>query len=309
MSRSQDPFDTYLLRVLCTLVADRSVSRTAIRLNQSQPAISAALKRLRDVAHDPLLVREKGAMVPTARALELAEAARLALQHIDRIVAAPDRFDAATSSQTFRIGSPDFLAATFLAAVVGQFRQQAPSARMQVHPLGGDFDAERALAQDDLDVVIGNWPDPPDHLHLSVILEDEVVCLVGKTHAYADRPMSVEQYLAAPHLVPVPYSVAHRGVVETHLASLRVRRNAAVMLPYFTMGPYLLPGTDLIFTTSRHFARHYASVLPLAVTPSPIAFPKMRFYALWHERAHHAPAHQWFRGLLAHASRKLQSAS
>ena len=305
MSRAHDPFDTYLLRVLCTLVADRSVSRTAIKLNHSQPAISAALKRLREIAHDPLLVRDKGTMVPTARALELAESARVALFQIDRIVASPDRFDAATSGQTFRIGSPDFLSVVFLSSVVEQFRRQAPSCRLLVHPLGLDFDSEKALAQGDLDVVIGNWPDPPEHLHLSLILEDEIVCLLSNEHPYAHTAMTSEQYLNAPHVVPVPYSVAHRGVVETHLASLRVKRNAAVMLPFFTMGPYLLPGTDLIFTTSRHFARYYAGFLPLAIVASPIVFPKMRFYELWHDRAHHSPAHKWLRALLAGASRKL----
>src|SRR5207248_4841631 len=87
MTRADDPFDAYLLRVLCTLVAERSVSRTAIKLNQSQPAISAALKRLREIVHDPLLVRDKSAMVPTERALDLDRSARIALEQINRLVA------------------------------------------------------------------------------------------------------------------------------------------------------------------------------------------------------------------------------
>ena len=65
------------------------------------------------------------------------------------------------------------------------------------------------------------------------------------------------------------------------------------------MAPHLLPGTDLIFTTSRHFAQHFAALLPLAVLPSPIAFPPMRFYQLWHGRNQHAAAHIWFRSLLS----------
>src|SRR6185312_15109781 len=103
-----------------------------------------------------------------------------------------------------------------------------------------------------LDLVIGNWPQPPEQLHLSLILEDEVVCLVAREHpfALADGKPSAEQYLAAAHIVPMPYSVAHRGVVETHLATLRVKRQAIVTLPSFHLAPYLLPGTDLVFTTS-----------------------------------------------------------
>ena len=210
---------------------------------------------------------------------------------------------------SFRIGSPDFLAVYFLSNVVENFRRQAPGARLVVHPLGLDFDYERALAQGDLDVVIGNWPHPPEHLHLAIILEDDIVCLVSRTHPHAKKAMSAEQYLNAAHVVPVPYSVAHRGVVETHLATMRVKRNATVMLPYFNMGPYLLPGTDLVFTTSRHFASHYARFLPLAIVRSPIAFPRMRFYQLWHDRAHHAPAHQWLRALLTASGRELAASA
>jgi DNA-binding transcriptional LysR family regulator len=84
MTRITDPLDSHLLRVLCTLIGERSVSRTAIKLNQSQPAISALLKRLRVIFKDPLLVREKNRMVPTQRALELLEPAQTALGDIDR---------------------------------------------------------------------------------------------------------------------------------------------------------------------------------------------------------------------------------
>ncbi|CAN5882297.1 LysR substrate-binding domain-containing protein [soil metagenome] len=305
MSRADDPFDTYLLRVLCSLVVERSVSRTAIKFNQSQPAISTALKRLREIAKDPLLVREKGAMVPTDRALQMLASARLALAEIERLTGQPQAFDPATSEQVFRIGCPDFLSVVFLADVVASFRRQAPNARLMVHPLGVDFDHEKALAQGELDIVVGNWPQPPEHLHLSMILEDEIVCLVCRNHPFATGGMTSDQYLAAAHIVPVPYSVAHRGAVETHLATLRVKRESTVLLPSFNHGPHLLPGTDLVFTTSRHFAQDYARRLPLAIVASPIAFPTMRFYQLWHDRVHHAPAHQWLRSLLTAASREL----
>ena len=74
---------------------------------------------------------------------------------------------------------------------------------------------------------------------------------MSRDHPYAKKGMSADQYLNAAHVVPVPYSVGQRGVVETRLATLRVKRDATIMLPYFNMGPYLLPGTDLIFTTGK----------------------------------------------------------
>jgi len=311
MTRPGDPFDSYLLRVLVTLVAERSVSRAAIRLNQSQPAVSAALKRLRETFGDPLLVRDKGGMAPTERALALREQAVVALGAVDRMLLGPEQFDPASSAQTFTVGSPDYVAMVFLADVVARLREHAPRARLVVQPLRADYDYELALAQGELDVVIGNWPQPPEHLHRSVLLEDELVCLLSRRHPQAATGLSAAQYLRAEHIVPMPYSGAHRGVVETHLASRRVARQARVVMPYFALAPYLVVDTDLVFTTARHFAEHFAKTLPLAVVPTPagLEFPRMSFYQLWHDRAQQAPAHRWFRGLLSAAGRKLAQAA
>src|SRR5690242_20695479 len=101
MSRSADPLDTFLLRVLETLINERSVSKAAIRLNQSQPAISAVLKRLREMFNDPLLVRERGQMIPTERALELVTSARVILNETARMLAEPSNYIAATSQREF----------------------------------------------------------------------------------------------------------------------------------------------------------------------------------------------------------------
>ena len=302
-----DQLDGHLLRVLCVLLEERSVSRTARRLDQPQPAISAALKRLRDIFADPLLVRDKLEMVPTARALQLEAPARAARDAMAQLVAAPSGFDAADATLTFRIGSPDYLAPVLLVEVLRRLRAEAPRCRVELHPLGADFDAERVLAEDRLDVIIGNWPDPPERLHLSLLLEDELVCLVRKGHPLADGPLTDERYLAAAHVVPMRYSSQQRGVVETHLATLRAERDARVTVPYFALAPHLVAETDLVFTTSRHFAEPYARTLPLEILRAPPGFPAMRFYQLWHERAHHAGAHRWLRGLISEVGRGLAS--
>jgi DNA-binding transcriptional LysR family regulator len=298
MSRQDDPFDTYLLRVFSILMTERSVSRTATRLNQSQPAVSTALKRLREIFGDPLLVKDKLRMVPTERALQLLASVRVVLGEIDLLLAPGADFDPASTRQSFRLGTPDYLAPPLMAAVVSYLRATAPGARLLLQPLGPEYDYEAALAEGELDVVIGNWPAPPEHLRTTLLMEDEIVCLVDRDHPAA-RGMTLAAYLQAAHVVPLLYSQTQRGVVETHLAAQRMARTPTVTVPYFAMAPHLLPGTDLIFTTSRHFAEHFAAILPLAVVPSPIDFPLMRFYQLWHGRTQHAQGHVWFRSLLS----------
>jgi len=302
---SLDLLDGHLLRVLCVLLEERSVSRAARKLDATQPAISTALKRLRDIFADPLLVRDKLDMVPTARALQLEAPARAARDAIAQLTATPSSFDAARATLTFRIGSPDYLAPTLLAAVLRRLRTEAPHCRAELHPLGPDFDAERVLAEDRLDVIIGNWPEPPERLHLSLLLEDELVCLVRRGHPLAAAPLTDERYLAAAHVVPLRYSSQQRGVVETHLATLRAQRDARVSVPYFAFAPHVVAETDLVFTTARHFAEPYTRTLPVVMLEAPPGFPSMRFYQLWHERAHHASAHRWLRGVIAEVGRAL----
>ncbi|OWT63734.1 LysR family transcriptional regulator [Candidimonas nitroreducens] len=306
--RSDELLDTYLLKVFSLLVAERSVSRVALKLNQSQPAVSVALKRLREIFGDPLLVREKGGMVPTEKALSLLPHARGALAEVEQMLVQPEAFDPHSSRHDFRIGSPDYLAPLFMGSVSARLRRQAPHARLSMHALGPDFDFERSLAEGELDVVIGNWPEPPDRMHLSVLLEDEIVCLVAADHPLAAKGLGLDDYRRAVHVVPMPYSVSQRGVIDAVLAANRIERDERVVVQSFNLAPYLLPGTDLVFTTSRHFAAFYARLLPLAIVASPVAFPPMRFYQLWHQRSHHAPAQRWLRGLLGECGRRLQPA-
>lgn len=303
--RSSATLDTYLLKVFCMLMTERSVSRTALKLNQSQPAVSVALKNLRLIFQDPLLVREKGGMVPTDRALAILEHAKSALDSIDAMLETGESFEPASSRQTFRIGSPDYLAPAFAASVVARFRREAPRARLVLHALGPDFDFEQSLAEGDLDVVIGNWPEPPDRMHLSVLLEDQIVCLMAADHPLASRRLTLDDFRRIQHVVPTPYSMTQRGMIDSVLTSLRIQREECVEAQSFMLAPYLLPGTDLVFTTTRHFARYYAGLLPLAIVESPIDFPLMRFYQLWHARNHHAPSHQWLRHLLGDCGRAL----
>lgn len=298
MSRANDPLDTYQLRVLVALLTERSLTRVATRMNQSQPAISAVLRKLREVFHDELLVRSGNTMVTTPRGEDILATARAALASIDSLLAESQAFDPATSGQVFKIGCPDYLATVFLSGVTRVLRRDAPGTQLLVHPLGPGYNFEQALADGELDVVIGNWPEPPESLHIAPLLEDDIVCLMSDRHPLAHGAMTRDQYLRAPHVVPLSYSSTHRGVIDRHLASLRLTRNARVVVPFFSMAPHLLPGTDLIFTISRHFAEHYAAILPLVVVPCPIDYPRMRFYQIWHARHQQSQAQRWLRSVL-----------
>ena len=303
IGRDDKSLDAYLLKVFCLVITERSVSRVALRMNQSQPAISAALKKLRGILGDPLLVREKSGMVPTERALALLPHAKNVLAEMEYMVTRPETFDPQACDQTFRVGAPDYIAPSFMAHVVETFRREAPGMRLVTHLLGLGFDFEHSLAEGELDIVIGNWPEPPPRMHLSMLLEDEIVCLVSARHPLVNKGMTYENYVNGSHIVPMPYAVSQRGLIDSTLASLRVNRNESIVVQSFTGAPYLLQHTDLIFTTTRHFATFYADILDLVILPAPVNFPPMRFYQLWHERNHKSPVHRWVRTVLSDCGR------
>jgi DNA-binding transcriptional LysR family regulator len=289
----------HLLRVLMTLLEEASVTRAAQRLNLSQPATSLILKQLRDIFGDPLLVRGQGGMVLTERAEALLSSASQALEDLDALLVRPDDFDPSASRQMFTIAMPDHILPMMFNGIMREFRRRAPLARLAIRALGPEYDFEGALASGAADLVISNWPTPPPHLRISVLFEDHFVCLVDADHEFTRRAPSREAYLSANHVAPSDYAIMHRGVVESHLSALHLTRERRVVTSYFSMAPYLLPGTDLIFTVTRHYAEHFVEILPLAIIDSPINYPAIQFYQLWHERMQHSPTHRWLRSLVS----------
>jgi DNA-binding transcriptional LysR family regulator len=185
-----DKIDLHLIRVLYTVLTERSVSRAALRLGMHQPAVSAALKRLRDLAGDPLLVRSGAGMVPTDAGLRMVEPASSILRGAEVLFSDARGFDPQTATQTFRLAASDYLDPTFLPLLVSRLKSQAPATRIEIHPLSADSHYHGHLAQGEVDVVIGNWLRPPEDLHRGELFDDDVVCLVAKEHPAARRGWS-----------------------------------------------------------------------------------------------------------------------
>ncbi|MBL8385310.1 MAG: LysR family transcriptional regulator [Burkholderiales bacterium] len=292
----REGLDVHLLRVLRTVVAEASVSRAADRLGTSQPAVSAALKRLRDLTGDAILVRTRSGMAPTARAAELAVHAARALDGVDAIVEQVRAFDPRETTRRFGLAAPDYLDADFLPLLVARLARLAPLACLTVRPLVAGLDYERLLESGEIDVVIGNWPDPPPYLRLSPLFDDEVVVMMRAGHPLARSGLlTAAAYRAASHLAPPRYAGGVPGSIDGHLAACGIERIRRVELPYFHLVPAVLARTDLLFTTGRRFAESCARQAALVVHPAPLAFPPMRFYQLWHERTHAASAARWLR--------------
>src|SRR6478609_3272189 len=228
-----DKIDLHLIRVLHTVLTERNVSRAAVRLGMHQPAVSAALKRLRELSGDPLLVRSGSGMVPTDAGLRMIEPSASILRAAEMLFSDARGFDPQTATTQFRVAAADYLDPSFLPQLVAQVKAQAPRSTIEIHPLSAASDYQARLAQGEIDVVVGNWLQPPDDLHLARLLSDEIVCLVAKGHPAVRRGWTAESWLAADHIAPTPTHPGARGVIDEHLETLGLARNITARSPHF----------------------------------------------------------------------------
>ena len=314
MSRREafDRIDVHLVRVLHTLIAERNVSRTALRLGSSQPLVSAQLKRLRELTGDPILVRTGSGMAPTAEALRMDEHARHILQAADALFSPKLRgegFSPSSSDALFRVAASDYLDPRFIPGVAARVRRLAPGVRLEFLALADGYDYAAALAEGSADLVIGNWLKPPGELHLGRLIADEMVCLVAKDHPFVKlsttRQWTVERYLAADHVAPARFHVASEGVVDDHLATLGHTRRLAVRCAHFGLIPAIVARSRLVLTTGRLYCQQQVEQLPVRIIRCPVPFPPLRYFQLWHPRSRVSPALAWFRDQVREVARSL----
>jgi DNA-binding transcriptional LysR family regulator len=290
-----DKIDLHLIRVLNTVLTERSVSRAAIRLGMYQPAVSAALRRLRDLAGDPLLVRSGAGMVPTDAGLRMIEPSASILRAAEVMFSDARGFDPATAKTVFSLAASDYLDPLFLPQLVAQIKSQAPNCRIEMRGLSPESDYRTHLAQGDIDIVIGNWASPPDDLHMGRLFGDEVVCLVSREHPAVRRGWDAKSWLEAEHIAPTPTYLGAKGVIDDHLEQLGLQRNIMARCPHFGLIPAMVASSLLVLTTGRQYCERYIETLGLKILPCPIEFPRMMYYQLWHERSHASNSAKWLR--------------
>jgi DNA-binding transcriptional LysR family regulator len=301
-----DKIDLHLIRVLHTVLTERSVSKAAIRLGMHQPAVSSALKRLRDFAGDPLLVRSGSGMVPTVAGQRMLEPSASILRAAQMLFTDARGFEPARARNTFKVAAADYLDPLFLPQLVSEIKAQAPLCEIEIHPLSPATDYRTQLAQGEVDVVIGNWLAPPPDLHQGSLFSDEVVCLVSEKHPAVRRGWDQASWLEVEHIAPGATHPGAKGFIDGHLASLGLQRHIAARCPYFGLIPGMVASTLLVLTTSRQYCERFVSTLPVKILACPIAFPKMMYYQLWHERTHSSESGRWLRERVKSAAASLK---
>ena len=332
--------DLNLLRVLDEVLTERSLTRAARNLAMTQPAVSNAIKRLRDVLGDELVQRAGFGVEPTPRALVLWPAIRSALAGLQQSLA-PGSFDASTSDATFVLAMADATASELMPGLVATMARDAPGVSMRVLPLT-TRDPRRLLDEDRIDMAVGHFPAVLADLTAQAqsgfiaaagpardtlgnyssqspastqsahsagasfeharLYVGEYVCVMRRGHPLARRKtLSLAQYCAAHHLL-VSFSGKPFGFVDQALTSLgRTRRIVLTVNQFFTAGR-VVANSDLLTVLPRQFVRVADAAGDLAVRELPFVMPLVHVDALWHHRKTASAAHQWLRASVLQAA-------
>ena len=313
-------FDLNLLRVLDAVLSEGSLTRAARQLAMTQPAVSNAMKRLRDTLGDDLVQRSGFGIAPTARALALWPAVRAALSTLEQTLS-PGEFEAVSSNTAFNLAMADATAAELMPSLIEQMERLAPSVSMRVQPLT-TRDPRRLLSEGQLDLAVGHFPAVLADLTLQAqsaqeasghsatfahdrLYDGQYVCVMRKGHPLAKKTkLSLDQYCAAHHLL-VSFSGRPFGFVDEALAGLsRQRRIVLTVNQFFTAGR-VVARSDLLTVLPRHFVRVADSAGELIIRELPFSMPLVHVDSLWHRRSTEQPAHRWLRQQVLHAARQV----
>ncbi|MBI4697042.1 MAG: LysR family transcriptional regulator [Gammaproteobacteria bacterium] len=291
--------DLNLYRIFDTIYQEGSLTRAAEVLHLTQPAVSNALARLREVYADALFVRTATGMVPTPLAETVAADVRAALQLLHGSLGSAKAFDPATTPRRFRLAAGDLAAATVVPRVLGEIARLGLNIGLEVSALRREA-LVHELTSGQIDfaldaVAIGD----PQILSMKV-LSDEYVCAVRPDHPAVGRRISLKQYLALDH---AHASSRRQGLGQVDLALKRLgqQRRIAVRTPYHLGLPHLVAVSDLAATIPRSLAAAH----DLRILKLPFEMPPSELFAFRHKSAHADGASLWFRELLGKGAHEI----
>lgn len=287
--------DLNLLVVLDVLLEERHVSRAAVRLSMSQPAVSRALSRLRTMFDDPLLVRTASGFELSSRAKQVQQELHELLNRMDRVIEPPE-FNPKTDNSVIRVTGLDMELALYLPPLVKFLREEAPNIRIET--VRQEMDSFPMLEHDEVHFSLSGLAplSAEGSLHRVKIEQMPVVCLMAKSNPLADTDLTPESYASAAHGL-VSITGRGPGIMDRVLEKYGLSRKVSLRLAGFTSVADFCEDSDLIFTLPQKIAERIAEgrELSLRNLPAPVQQEPVTFYLYWHERYHKDPRIAWIR--------------
>ncbi len=302
-------FDLNLLIALDTLLREKNITRAAEKVFVSQPAMSAALHRLRDYFGDPLLVRVGRDMELSPRALSLVEPVREVLLLIQATLGTQPTFTAATAQREFRVILSEEAVPGLLPAILERVSSEAPGIRVNIDLVSHTALSRLEYGEVDLCLCLDSLRlfetrAYPETLHSERLRPVHWVCAVDRNHPTVGDSITAEQYFSLPHVFGRPggYSASTEELARR---LLDIDLDVHISVPSLLHLPYILPGTRLIATLPERVALMFRDTLPIKTFALPFKTPPLAEILLWHKRNELDPAHRWLRNLIIRLTKEL----
>jgi len=306
--------DLNLLRVFDEVMAEKSLTKAARNLSITQPAVSNALRRLRETLGDDLVRREGHGITPTPFALILWPHVRAALDQLQSALV-PQKFVPTEARNSFVLAMADATAAELMGGLGQALEKQAPQVSIRVVPLT-TRDPRNMLHDGVADLALGYFPAVLADLTAKAqsgeavafehhrLYDGEYVCVMRRGHPLADKQISLDSFCAARHLL-VSFSGRPYGFIDEALASIgRQRRVVMTVNQFFTAGRVVV-NSDLLTVLPKHFVPTTGIATELFTCNLPFKVPTLHVDALWHRRKHAMSDHLWLRETLMGVSRQV----
>ncbi|WP_437740492.1 LysR family transcriptional regulator [Sorangium sp. So ce302] len=290
--------DVNLVIALDALLQERSVTLAARRVGLSQPAMSHALTRLRELFSDPLLIRVGRQMALTSRAEAMTPQVAAIVHDLAGLFGeTTPAFDPATSDRTFRIAATEYVELVLLPRLNAALAQGGP--RLALHLLPLDGRAVDALRSGEIDLAIGVFPQEslPSDLRRAPLFDDRFAGLARMSHPTARGQVDLQTYAALPHVV-VPRRGAHDGVADDLITARGIARHEAMTVPHVLLVPHAITASDLVATVATRLGRAFSSLVPLRTFDLPFELPPIEIAMAWNSRTEGDPARTWLRGVV-----------
>lgn len=271
--------DLNLLKLFEVVLQEQHVARAGDRLRLSPSAVSHGLRRLRKLLNDQLFVKTPKGVVPTSRALEVAEPIASILAQVRRVVMAAEPFRPENSNRCFTIGAADGLSAVFLPPLLARLREAAPGVdltllQMLPYRRGGPIERtwRPVLSEIDagiIDIAVAPLGDLPPRFVSCPIVKERFVVAMRKGHPFAEQP-SLERYCTMNHVL-VSATGDRKGLVDEALGARGLSRRVALTVPSFMMALPVVGGSDLIAALPAGLVAQHRSRFGLVSVDLPIA--------------------------------------
>lgn len=284
--------DLNLLVVFDTIYTEGGITRAADKLHLTQPALSHALARLRELFKDPLFVREGRAMVPTPLARRLIEPLRRSLRGMELALNEVQDFDPAATDRRFVIGVRDVLESPALPPLMRRIAKAPQVDIAAVRFNRRELESELASGMLDLalDVLL---PHGEAIKHLRVAL-DRLVVVARKGHPGVGKKLDLKTYLQLGHVVASSRREGP-GLEDMELSRRGLQRRVRLRCQHYFAACRVVAQSDLILTLPERYAGAANEQLGNRILPLPFALPSLDAYLYWHRNADNEPANKWLR--------------